>query len=266
MIDRNSDKLLINRVTKEFTLSVIALVEKQEIELPVEYANISDVEKEEIRSRFGSDVIPLENVIKVWEERLLAASFKGKLTSLKLIAVNTESVFGWENVKIYKTKLSNGKVINILRSANVVGRKINRRKGVRIAMNRTMLLQQDGKFHNIVVKDLSYCGMGFVQQGICTVKSGEPFTLFLTENKADGEKVVGKFIGKVVNTRELEDGYTFCGCILSSEHAVFLQRFIARKQMEELRGRRFCFESNQIVPTDSLKEQYIDSLLDSLNS
>lgn len=263
MIERS--KILINAITSAFTLSVIAYVETKKIELPVEYAHITEVEMLEVRKRFGNLVLPLENVVKTWEERLLAASINERLKSLDLIAINGEAAYLWNNVKIYKTKLSNGRVINILKPIRVEGERFNRRKGVRIALNKTMLIQQEGKFYSVLVRDLSYCGLGFVVSGNSEIQTGSKFIFFLTEQKGDADKVIGKFIGKIINNRELPNGDTFYGCVLSSEHAAFLQRYIARKQMEELSVTRNHLSTNQIVPSENLKEQYIDALLDSLN-
>ena len=63
------------------------------------------------------------------------------------------------------------------------------------------------------------------------------FILHLLEDTDDGEREVGKFFGRIINQKEDENGGVFSGCTISSDHAAFLQRYIATKQIEAIRGK-----------------------------
>ena len=260
----NSVTFHISEITRNITLSVVASLDGKTIELPLEYADISPEEILEVKKRYGKNILPLENVVKQWKEKLIAAKFKGHLASLDLIAVTTESVFAWEDVKIYATKLSSGKIINILKAPVDEGEKINRRKGVRIAMEQPMLVQQEGMFHTVLVRDLSYCGVGFIEHGPSELKVGVPFILCLLEHNDDGVKMIDKFSGEIINQRPLPDGGTFSGCTLSDKHAIYLQRYIATKQLEELSGKRQ--RPYVISSDDKWKDMLVENLLESLYS
>ncbi len=264
MAEKKTIRLSIPDITIETTLSVLATVDDNTLELPVEYARLTPAELKGIRALYGNNVLPLENVVKQWQEKLMEVSFKGHLSKLDLLAVNTEGVFLWEDVKIYKVKLTSGKTINILKSPIIEGTKYNRRKGVRIALNKSMHIHQDGKFHTVIVRDLSYCGVGFVESGKSNIEKGKPFILFLTEETENGEKIIGKFVGKVINQRELPAGGVFSGCVLAAKHSAFLQRYIAKKQIEQINGgfQITSIQKNEIG--DDWKNNLIESLIESL--
>ncbi|MBR5636344.1 MAG: PilZ domain-containing protein [Pseudobutyrivibrio sp.] len=265
MVEKKRIRLSIADINSEITLSVLATLDNKTIELPVEYAKLTEEELSGVRALYGPHVLPLENVVKEWQEKLMEVSFKGHLSKLELLAVNTEGVFLWDNVKIYKVKLTSGKTINILKAPAVEGEKFNRRRGVRIALDKSMQLQQEGSFHTVIVRDLSYCGIGFIEPGKSSVEVGKSFILFLTEDTEDGEKIVGKFVGKVINQRDLPAGGVFSGCILSAQHSTFLQRYIAMKQLEQISGRRQNISIQRTEIGVDWKSKIVDSLVESLN-
>ncbi len=258
-------KLTITEINKDTTLSVLATLDGKKLELPVEYAKITGEELAELQESYGKLVIPLEDVVKRWQEKLFQVSFKGHLSKLELIAINADGVFVWDNVKIYKVKLSTGTSVNLLKAKMVEGKKFNRRRGVRIALDKRMDIQQGGKIIKVVVRDLSYCGLGFIEPTESKIKVGEPFILFLVEDTDEGDKLIGKFKGKVINQRELPAGGIFSGCVISSEHSTFLQRYIAMKQMEQISGRKMASAVQHNISGKNWKNKIVNSLVESLD-
>ncbi len=266
MNEKRIPKLTIQEINKETTLSVIASLEDKKLELPVEYAHITDNELVEIRAKYGENIIPIEDVVQEWKRKLFKVSFNGHLSKLDLMAINTEGVFLWEKVKIYKVVLSSGRMVNLIKSDRVEGEKFNRRRGVRIALDKSMDIQQDGEIFRVVVRDLSYCGVGFIEYTeTSNIKVGEPFELFLVEDSKDGENLVGKFYGKVINQRELPAGGIFNGCILSSQHSTFLQRYIAMKQLEQISGKKMSPTIQRNATGDNWKGIIVESLAEKKN-
>lgn len=266
MSEKRIPKLTIREIDKDITLSVIATLDNKKLELPVDYAHISDSELVEIRAKYGENIVPLEDVVQEWKRKLFKVSFKGHLSKLDLMAINTEGVFIWENVKIYKVILASGKNVNLLKSDRDEGVKFNRRRGVRIALDKSMDIQQDGEIHKVVVRDLSYCGVGFIEYSeTSNIKMGEPFELFLVEDTKDGENLVGKFTGKVINQRELPAGGIFNGCVLSAAHSNFLQRYIAMKQLEQISGKKRPATIQKNVTGDNWKGIIVESLAEKKN-
>lgn len=238
MDNKNTHKITIADITKDYTLSIIATLDSKTIEMPAEYAKLSSEEVSEIEKRFGPDIIPLENIMTKIQEKMLEVSFKGHVSTLDLVAVSEEGVFKWAHAKVYRVKLATGKEINLLTSKQRFGEKFNRRRGVRIDLDKAMKIEQQDQTYTVVVRDLSYCGVSFVEPNGTQVQKGMPFTLHLSENSEDGEKLIGAFTGKILNQRTLDSGAVVSGCILSASHASFLQRYIATKQMEEISGKR----------------------------
>ena len=114
-------KLNLADLSKEATISVVASMDNKKIELPTEYAVLNDEEEKELTERFKDKYLPLENILKLWQDKLREVEFSGTLSKLSLIAITKEGVFHWENVKIYKYTLRNGRHIHVAFSSNPVG-------------------------------------------------------------------------------------------------------------------------------------------------
>lgn len=238
MKDKKLDELQIQDITEDYTLSIVATLDSKNVELPAEYAHLAKEELEEIWGKYGKNVLPLENIVTSLHEKMLQVSFSGHISKLDLIAISTDGVFRWGNVKIYKIKLSTGKDINLLASKQLIGERFNRRRGVRVDLDKAMKIEQQGEVYTVVVRDLSYCGLSFVEPNGAHVQKGMPFVLNLVETAENGDKEIGKITGKILNQRELEDGAVISGCIISANHATMLQRYIAIKQIEQISGKR----------------------------
>ena len=265
MDDNKEKKLKVTDINSKVTLSVIATLDNKKVELPVDYAKLTAAEAVEVKANYGDMVIPLEDIVKQWQEQVLQVSFKGHLSLLELVAVDNEGVYLWDKVQIYKVKLSTGKRLNLLQVNTVEGERYNRRRGVRIAVDKNMEIQQDGELYSVRVRDLSYCGVGFIEPDVSHLKIGVPFILFLSEDSETGEKQLGRFVGKVINQRELPNGGVFDGCIISSQHSAFLQRYIARKQIEQIKGRTASGTVKRNVTGADWKNKIVDSLVESMN-
>ncbi len=238
MENKKLNEITISDITKDYTLSIVATLESKTIEMPAEYARLTMEETSEIKKRFGEDILPLENIMTKIQEKMLEVSFKGHVSVLDLIAISEDGVFKWAHVNVYRVKLATGKEINLLTSKQRFGEKFNRRRGVRIDLDKAMKIEQQGQTYTVVVRDLSYCGVSFVEPNGSQVQKNVPFSLYLTEDSDEGEKMVGTFTGKILNQRTMDSGAVVSGCILSASHASYLQRYIAIKQMEKLSGTR----------------------------
>ena len=238
MNTKKTDEFKISDIKKDHTLSIVATLDSNNIEMPAEYAHLSAEELAELRSKYDSEILPLENIVTTIQEKMLAVSFKGHVSKIDLIVVNQEGVYRWSNVKVYRIKLKSGKMVNLVTSKQRAGEKFNRRRGVRIDLDKAMKLEQEGQTYTVVVRDLSYCGVSFVEPNGSQLQKGMPFLLNLVDSTEKGDKEIGKITGKILNQRTLDSGAVVSGCIVSADHAQMLQRYIAIKQMEQISGRK----------------------------
>lgn len=260
MRKNNFKEFLLSNIKKEYTLSIVARLKGKKIDLPLEYAELTDEEYEELTEKYGKEFLPLEPIVRQWEEKLLEISFKGHESVLELFVVTDEEVFQWVAVKVFRINLSTGRYINMITSSLKMGKKYNRRRGVRINIDTVMNLEQEGETFHVIVKDLSYCGVGFFELGEGMVKKGVPFILHLTEPGEDGEeKLVCKLVGKVLHQRN-DAGGIFSGCILSTKHAAFLQKYVAMKQMEQISGKKRDFGISYHVISEDWKRERAERL------
>lgn len=235
-MDKN---LRINEINASATISIMASFGKRQIELPADYADLTTGEVQELVNRFDNKFLPLDSILKEWQDRLKEVNFKGSISKLDLLVVDGDSVFIWEGVKIYKYTLSTGKTIQVVCPIIHEGQKYNRRRGVRITIDKVMDVEQDSNVFSVIVRDLSYCGVSFVEPMETTqLDPSKPFTLHLIEDSEEGENLVGLFTGKISNQQEIDQGI-LNGCELASEHASALQKYIAIKQLEQIRGKKY---------------------------
>ncbi|SEK58792.1 hypothetical protein SAMN02910377_01250 [Pseudobutyrivibrio ruminis] len=235
--EKTITKIHISEVTEKARISVQATLENKKLELPTEYAVLNEKEQEEFTTKFGNKGIPIENIIQMWQNSVREVDFTGSVSKLDLIVVNDQGVFQWENIKIYKFTFSSGRAIHVVLPTLEEGYKYNRRRGVRINIDKVMDVEQDDIMYSVIVRDLSYCGVGFVEPLGSQIDPNREFILHLLEDTDDGEREVGKFFGRIINQKEDENGGVFSGCTISSDHAAFLQRYIATKQIEAIRGK-----------------------------
>lgn len=259
MNNENKKELKLSEIEKDYTMSIVATLEGKKVDLPIQYANLSEEESEEVATKYGPEAIPLDPIVRKWEEKIFEVSFKGHTSKLELIVVTTEDVFHWSSLKIFKVKLTDGRSINILTSNLACGVRFNRRRGVRITLDKMMTIEQGDQSFLVIVRDLSYCGVGFFEPGSAKVQRGMPFTLKLTESSDDGDKLVCKLTGKILHQRE-EEGGIVSGCVLSSQHAAFLQRYIAIKQMEQISGRKQDYRVEHNATGDDWKNKVVNQL------
>ena len=238
MSTASETKMNISDIPKESTLVIVAADGKKKMELPAEFAELSSAEQSEIEVKFSNDVIVIENIMQQWQEKLVEVSFEGKISDLELIAVTKAGVFRWKKIRVYKYKLSNERNVQLIYSKKLEGEKYNRRRGVRVILDRRMDVEQNGQSYSVVVKDLSYCGVSFLEPLGSQINPEEPFILKLSEDSEKGDEIVASIKGKILHQREAESGGVFSGCVLSPEHAAYLQKYVAIKQMERISGKR----------------------------
>lgn len=255
MNEKKPTKLNISDVTSEANISIIGVLDNKKMELPTEYANLTEAEIQELDEKF-SDYLALETILKQWQEKLQEVSFKGTVSKIDLIVINSDGVYHWENVKIIRYVLQSGKSIHIATVRNPEGERYNRRRGIRININKKMKVIQDDKVYPVIVKDLSYCGVAIEELNGSEIDKDKAFVLMLTDTDADGvEFLVAKLTGRVNNQKETGNGSVVSGCILAADHASDLQRYIANKQIAEIRGMNVGKKIKKNVVGDNWKKE-----------
>ncbi len=257
----NNSKYEISDINEKTTLTLIATMENQKMELPVEFADISVAEREEILKKYKGKVLPIEDIYMTRNEKKVSVSFKGHASKLELLAITENGVYHWDNVQIYKATLESGRTIQVIFSSRLEGEKFNRRRGIRINIDKKMDIEQNGEKQSVIVRDISYCGMSFIEPDNNEVETGTEFVLYLTDTMDDEERLVGTFNGKILNKRNSSGGQVICGCVISAEHAAFLQRYIAMKQMEIISGKK----NAKILTKVKTGEYWQDDLAEAIN-
>lgn len=252
--------LNIVEINSGTTLSVVANYNGKKLDLQAEYALVSEKEIAELKEAFGAHIVPVEEITLEQGGKSYTVSFDGHISHIQLVAVNRDGAFLWENVRVARTKLPSGHKIHVLILLNPDGQAFNRRRGVRINLDRNMEVQQDGQSYKVLVRDISYCGVGFYEALGTNLTVGEPFTLLLSEENRDGETILGKITGKILNQREAESGGVITGCVINAQHAEFLQKYIALKQIERISGKKQDMTLQKTVAGDNWKEKIVDAL------
>ena len=75
MSDTRIAKFYISDITQEATISVVATLDNKKIELPTKYAILNADEQQELISKYDNKVVPLENILKMWQDNLKAINF-----------------------------------------------------------------------------------------------------------------------------------------------------------------------------------------------
>ncbi len=253
-------QLNIKDIPLDSTLVVVGVSGNKKIELPAEMSVLSEEEEAEIEAKFSGKVLVIENIVQRMQDKMLAISFEGNISNLELIAVTKLGVFRWDKVKVYKYKLASGRDVQLVVPKRVDGVKFNRRRGVRVVLDKRMDVEQGGTTYSVVVNDLSYCGVSFLEPLGAQINPDEPFVLSLAESSKDGDIVVAKVRGKILHQREDESGGVFSGCVLSPEHAAFLQKYVAIKQMESISGKKQYKGVTKVMTGDHWEEDMAEAL------
>ena len=261
MSTNEAPKLHLSEIKPEATLSIIASLGNKKMELPVEYANLSMEEYEELTSKYENRFLPLENILKEIQNHLQEIDFSGSLSSLELIAITKNGIFHWENVKIAKYSFASGKRIYLATCRRLEGEKYNRRRGVRINIDKMMDIEQGENTYSVLVRDLSYCGVAFIEKSGAQIDPEQEFILHLIDSDDEGEEyLVGRIHGRVNNRKDYEGGGILNGCVISANHAAFLQRYIAAKQLEAIRGKKPSKKLQQNMTGEYWQEDMADAL------
>ncbi len=237
MVSRKIQNISIADLGSKVAVSIVADVGEQKIELPAERAPLSTEELSQVREKYGRNVFPLDDVVNKWQAKIKAAKIKGKISSLDFLVVTSFGVFRWEDVKLYKFKLESGRLIYVVVASDELGERFNRRRGIRINIDKVMDVEQDDNIYSVIVKDISYCGVAIVEPMGAQINPDEYFMLHLVDYASDGVHPVAEITAKIANQKVNEDGSVFSGCSIIADHASFLQQFIANKQIEELRAK-----------------------------
>ena len=97
-----------------------------------------------------------------------------------------------------------------------------------------------------------------------TYEENEDLIRFICKNvdtNEDGEDyLVAKLTGRINNQKDYDEGIILCGCILAADHASELQRYIANKQIEAIRGKKIGKRISKNVSGDNWQEKVINKL------
>ena len=255
-------KLHISKVRPEDHISINAIGKNKKLEFEVTYAEITEQDKAEIEASYGDATLPIELIVHEVNGQEKPISFAGHSSALEFIAINPEGVYKWEHINLIKYTLSSGSMIHLIIALLPEGIKFNRRRGVRVNMDTRMEIEQDDKRIAVLVREMSYCGLSFINLSSREVDPSKPFVLNLIDIDEKKEKtfVVGKFYGKIQRQRVEEDGTVVYGCILAERHAEYLQKFIAMKQLENISGKKAYKGYQRNNSTQFWKEDAVDAL------
>ncbi|MCR4694177.1 MAG: PilZ domain-containing protein [Pseudobutyrivibrio sp.] len=225
-------------IDREASLSIAASMDQKKVELPAVYAELTKEESDELTLRYGDRVIPIETMHSKGPDKGLLISFEDHDANLDLVVVCEKGVFRFEHVNLKKYTFATGKVVQLVTCSRLEGSRYNRRRGVRVGIHRWMKLNQDGNEFTVMVRDLSYCGIGLYENGGSKIDITKPFIIELTEaGENNKDQFVTKLAGKVVNQIKDDNGGVVSGCALSKQHEEFLQKYVAQKQLEAIRKR-----------------------------
>ena len=231
------DKTLdIEELNSEAMLSLMAIIEGKQVELPLTMAQLSGEEKAELQNRIKGSILALEVVMMEGAERPTIINFKNAAAEMTLYAVVGEDAYRWDNVRIGLLQLKTGRRVHVLKPVISAGQKHNRRKGLRLDMDITMEILQDGRKVNVLVQDISYCGLRILERGGSQLDKEQPFIVALIDDNKGERKPVINLDAKIVRQKVFENGDVESGCIIAKGQQDFLQRYVAIKQMERIRG------------------------------
>lgn len=243
MVSKKIQNISIADLGSRVTVSVIADVGDQKIELPAERASLSSTELLQVQAKYGKNIFPLCDVINKWQEKIKAAKIKGKIGNLDFIVITSFGVFKWEDIKLYKFKLESGRIIYIVVASDELGERYNRRRGIRIGIDKVMDVEQMDNMYSVIVKDISYCGVAILEPMGSQIDPDGYFMLHLIDYDEEGNThPVAEITAKIANQKVNEDGSVFSGCSILADHASFLQQYIANKQIEILRAKNTNFK------------------------
>lgn len=238
MTKDNKGKMNITTISPDDNISVTALLDNKKVDLDVDYASISEDEMNQLIRKYGKLILPIELITTEFDGDNITVNFDSQNCLLKFIVVNQAGVFKWDHIKVKKHTFPSGKAVHVVISLVPEGVKYNRRRGVRVSIDTRMEIEQNDVKYMVLVRDISYCGFSFINLTPGDFNPAQPFLLHLIERDGDRSFTVGKFVGKVLRTQEMDNLPTVYGCILSEKHAMQLQKYVAMKQMEFISGKK----------------------------
>ena len=224
----------ISDISKNASLSILAIGKKKTIEIPIKLGELSDEERREINAKVVEEYIALEVVKTDFENRKVVVSFQNVKAEMSLVAADRGEIYKWDNIKVDMIELSNGKKVHIIRFEDSDGVKFNRRKGVRMMVDRRMYVKQGGGLYPIILNDVSYCGFGFTEKFDQNLDVERPLILELQNRNGDFYDYIH---GSIVRTIEKESGEVFHGCKVAKDDQQSMQKYVAILQMELIRGK-----------------------------
>ena len=260
------DKANINELTSEHQLYIRASVGDQYTEVAIKLANLTDEQQEQVKRRVNGYYIALDVVVSEYQKKMQVISFQHHKADLALIALIGNDLFKWDGINVDMMVLNDGTKVHVLVLRAPEGLRYNRRRGIRVNIDRRMEIRQNDVTYNILVRDISYCGIGLQELGDSKLNMKDPFVLFLTENDGKRDVLIGKITGRVVRQEKLENGMTISGCITADSNHSFLQKYVATKQMELVSGKSKFKSIERNATGDDWKKNVADMLIEATDS
>lgn len=226
--------LAFKEIKPEMALTVLAENRDLKVELPLKLCKLTDEERKELNRRVKFTYLALDVVLHEWKEKLLVVSFQDSKAKLSLLVLDQTSVYRFEPVGITSIELKDGKRVHLLVSKASVGKKFNRRHGIRIGMNAEMLVFQDDHRFSIYVNDVSYCGIGLLEdndQELLDVNK----TIIVRLVDPNTSRLIGNIPAKIVRRNDLGNGRSITGCMIETKYHAIMQKYIANRQMERVK-------------------------------
>ena len=247
------------------SISITAMLESKKVELSATYAELTEEQTAFLNVNYGNHYLPVELITQKINGEERPVSFDEHNSALKVVVVNPDGVFKFENVLIRKVTLPQDRTFHLINAVSTIGIRYNRRRGVRVNVDSRMEIDQSDNKIIILVREISYCGFSFINLSPTDIDIDRPFLLNLIERDGDKSFLVGKFIGKVHRVEESKEGNTIYGCILAEKHAAQLQKYVAMKQMEAVSGKKSFADIQKISTSESWRQEVAEALGRSLN-
>ena len=260
MSEAKKQQLHISDVKPTDSITITAMMGSKKVDIPATYAELTVEQIEFLNVNYGNHYLPVELITQEVDGEDVVLSFTEHNSALKVVVVNPDGVFKFENILIRKTTLPPDKTFHLINAVSTLGVRYNRRRGVRVNVDTRMELEQGDSKFIILVREISYCGFSFINLTKTDIDASRPFILKLIERDGDKSFTVGKFIGKVHRVEEPENGNKIYGCVLAEKHEAQLQKYIAMKQMEALTGKKVFDDVQKISTSENWRQEVADAL------
>lgn len=163
--------------------------------------------------------------------------FYNKTLNYTIFITQNEKKLKFEYVKILRLFLPDSGSVNIL-FCNFEAKPVNKRQFYRVDVNEsaTCKINDAHYMHNVLLKDLSIHGMGFIMQEEHVLDEGDEIELrfFVPKNN---DTIQFTLHGKVIHSSVMPDGKFLVGCFIPQTNNEF-SKLVNRKQLENIKKKK----------------------------